>query len=628
MAADPLATIVITTHDRPELVQRALRSALAQTVENVEVLVVDDGSDPPFVSEVSDDRVHSIRRDRARGPSAARNAGLAAARGAWVTFLDDDDELAPDMVERSVGAAMGSELPAPVAVMSSVVVIDGEGTQLATHHPSTFTRGEHYLFEGRGGAGRVANSIVAPTEVVRAIGGFDEQLAAFQHDDFGLRLNAAASILGVDDPLYRMSTHSQTRVSSGLDSITKDMERTLAKHADLFRRHPATHASYMATLGLYHLKAGRWGPAVRWATRAVVRDPGQPKVWRYGIATAGGPTGLDFARRVRTLVTSARHRLRRPPKGFAWSPLTKRRIHKYSRRALDYGRAVVALPLSRTGLALMRRRLVNLEADARRQVLMLSVYRRRNADVLGTLVTEARRRDWDVRLWALDCAEPTLASWTAGVGPGSKLPLLNALARTADLARFEWLVVVDDDFRIRQGSLSLLLSVAEHARLDLVQPAHTERSHRTFAITTRRPLTIARWTSFVEAGPAFAVRRPWISEVLPFAEDHEMGWGVELEWFELGRRGARLGIVDATAVQHLHPAGREYGVTDEADRLRHLLRHRGLDSIRDIQRTVATWRPWQTEAPWTSTNRSRIAGTPGRLPPSFPRAERDPGPVQ
>src|SRR5205807_1228285 len=117
----------------------------------------------------------------------------------------DDDVLCPEMVRCSIAAALRSELAQPVAVMSAVLVegVAGRDAEFVTPAPA-LRRGEHYFLEGRGGSGRVANTLVAPTDVLRAIGGFDEHLRAFQHDDLGLRLNAVASIQGIDEPLYHM----------------------------------------------------------------------------------------------------------------------------------------------------------------------------------------------------------------------------------------------------------------------------------------------------------------------------------------------------------------------------------------------------------------------------------------
>src|ERR1700730_16174751 len=119
----PLVTVVVTTRDRPVLAARAVRSALNQTMRDLEVIAVDDASSEGFVAQ-SDDRVRAIRRDQSTGVCGARNAGLHEARGSWITFLDDDDELVPEMVELSLGAADRSELPRPVSVLSGLAVID------------------------------------------------------------------------------------------------------------------------------------------------------------------------------------------------------------------------------------------------------------------------------------------------------------------------------------------------------------------------------------------------------------------------------------------------------------------------------------------------------------------------
>jgi glycosyltransferase involved in cell wall biosynthesis len=594
----PVASIVITTHNRPELVARAIASARAQTMRDLEVIVVDDGSRPPYVADVADDRVRVIRRDHAGGPSAARNTGLAAARGAWVTFLDDDDELAPDMLRQSIAAAETADVPTPVAVMSAVRVQDVEGRPLGTLVPATLARGEHFFLERRGAYGRACNSLVAPTEVLREIDGFDVDLDVFQHDDLGLRLNRVASIVGVAEPLYRMTDHGEARVSGRGTAIPADMERTLAKHPEAFRQHRDGHARYMSTLAFYHLKTGNWGPALRWSARAVARDPRQPRAWAFATAAVAGPQAIDAVRRSTALASWRARQARGPAVPTPWWTLARRRAKKYGGRLLAYPRALLAWPFARLTWARARRRRPELGAGPTGPVLLLSVYRRRNASTLERAATEAVDRGWDVRLWALDDAAPSLAALTVGSGAGSRFPLLNALVEGADLERYEWVVVVDDDVRLPRRSLGTFLSIAEQAGLDLVQPAHSARSHHTFAINVQRPSALARRTSFVESGPAFAVRRPWVGRTLPFAPDHEMGWGVELDWHDLAGAGARLGIVDAVAARHLVPVGGGYPKDRETDILERRLRERGLTAFRDFHHSLGVWRAWQPEPPW------------------------------
>jgi hypothetical protein len=437
--------------------------------------------------------------------------------------------------------------------------------------------------------------LVIPTRVAREIGGFDERITVFQSDDFGLKLNRVASILAIDEALYQLVHHHHPRLTERHAAIARDMELTLAAHADAFARHRRRHARYMGRLGTYHLQAGNWRAAVRWCGRALVRDRFRRREWGTFAAAVAGPYSLAAYRRLRGLGRA----VTRPEAGVGLGTLTRRRLRKAARRVLDLPRAAMLEPLARLTWAMIRRRQPGLVAVRSRPVLLLSVYRRRNAALLAPAVEEARAEGWEVRLWALDESDPALAPWTSGSGPGAKFPLLNGLVEETDLVRFEWIVVADDDVALAPGSLTSLLSVAELAGLDLVQPAHTELSHRTFPITERRALAVARRTSFVEIGPLFAVRRPWLERVVPFPAHHEMGWGLELDWFDLAGEGARLGIVDVTGMRHRGPVGRDYRWRDEHARIRTEVEARGLGSFRELQQTLGTWRPWQLDPPWS-----------------------------
>lgn len=106
-----LVSVIVPTKDRPQLLEKALHSVLGQTYRNFEVIVVDDGSSPPVVLEaalVTDGRIRVLRMEVSRGPSAARNAGIEAARGAMITFLDDDDEFTPSRIENALSVLRDS----------------------------------------------------------------------------------------------------------------------------------------------------------------------------------------------------------------------------------------------------------------------------------------------------------------------------------------------------------------------------------------------------------------------------------------------------------------------------------------------------------------------------------------
>jgi len=87
------------------LLERAIRSVLNQTCQNFEIIVVNDCSTDDteeIINKFKDRRIRYIRHDRNKGRAASRNAGIRHARGAYITFLDDDDEMLPLKLERQL----------------------------------------------------------------------------------------------------------------------------------------------------------------------------------------------------------------------------------------------------------------------------------------------------------------------------------------------------------------------------------------------------------------------------------------------------------------------------------------------------------------------------------------------
>lgn len=114
---------VIPTRNRPDLVYRAVRSALSQTYPAAEIIVVVDGPDEATaraLAELDGARVKVVALPENVGPSGARNAGVREAKGTWIAFLDDDDEWLPSKLERQIEAARRSRFPFPVIATSFV----------------------------------------------------------------------------------------------------------------------------------------------------------------------------------------------------------------------------------------------------------------------------------------------------------------------------------------------------------------------------------------------------------------------------------------------------------------------------------------------------------------------------
>lgn len=113
----PTVSVVIPTRNRPDLVLRAVRSALAQTLSPLEIIVVVDGRDPFTVEalrKIGDKRLQVVELESSVGASEARNRGVQQARGEWVAMLDDDDEWLAMKLEKQVEAAEHSPFSNPI----------------------------------------------------------------------------------------------------------------------------------------------------------------------------------------------------------------------------------------------------------------------------------------------------------------------------------------------------------------------------------------------------------------------------------------------------------------------------------------------------------------------------------
>jgi succinoglycan biosynthesis protein ExoO len=139
----PTASIVIPAHNAASFVHEAIASAQEQSLKDIEIIVVDDGSTDATSDIVSsfvtrDPRVIPIRRAMQGGPSAACNTGFDRARGRWIVLLDADDLFLPQRVERLValGEATGADLIADDLLQRDFV----SGADLGRHFGEAMMR--------------------------------------------------------------------------------------------------------------------------------------------------------------------------------------------------------------------------------------------------------------------------------------------------------------------------------------------------------------------------------------------------------------------------------------------------------------------------------------------------------
>ena len=210
----PLVSVIIPTRNRAELLSQALESALAVGTANadrftLEILVIDDGSSDDTAQVARRYPVQLLQAENAHGASAARNVGLAKARGDFITFLDDDDVWLPANVgtqltwlERhpAAGAAFGlAQRTTPDLAPLGDPVPEGSPVsgwvfeQLLTFWPQLGT-------------------ILVRAEAARAAGPFDVSLLAGEDWDWLLRIAKRWPIGWIEMPLMLFRQRASTDV--------------------------------------------------------------------------------------------------------------------------------------------------------------------------------------------------------------------------------------------------------------------------------------------------------------------------------------------------------------------------------------------------------------------------------
>ncbi len=288
----PDVSVVIPTKNRPALIGRAVASALAQEGPSVEVVVVDDGSDPDAARAIedvcrADPRVVHVRNAESIGNPASRNRGFDEATGHLWCTLDDDDEFLPGKLRAQVEVLERAGADDVVAVAGVELIWSGreplvqlprigpEPVRLDTN-PDPLARLSPRLF---------LNTYLVPAELMRKVEGYDPVLRWGEHTDLFLRLQKVARFAGV--PVVGTRVHRDA--AAGLarqawDRKVIGVSRILEKHADVFERAPKLRAVWLDGLGMAYLRTGRRAEARRTFRSALSANPRRGRILRHLVA--------------------------------------------------------------------------------------------------------------------------------------------------------------------------------------------------------------------------------------------------------------------------------------------------------------------------------------------------------
>lgn len=200
----PLVSVILPTHNRAALLPRAIRSVLAQSWENLELIVVDDASSdhtPTVVAGIKDSRLRYIRHQNNRFAAAARNSGIQVARGDFIAFQDDDDIWRIDKLERQLDVLTAA--PDEVGMNVCGYVRQGVDHSAYVGGQAAFRRLDWRVIRVMKDSGLIATPgwLLRREVLQRAGGGFDERLRTWEDWELWLRIARVCRITHLNEPL-------------------------------------------------------------------------------------------------------------------------------------------------------------------------------------------------------------------------------------------------------------------------------------------------------------------------------------------------------------------------------------------------------------------------------------------
>lgn len=209
-------SVVIATYERPDRCEDAIRAALAQTAEPLEVLVCDDGSSAPTRERLealaeSDERVRFLPLDQNTGtPGPARTLGVREAKGEWIAFCDDDDAWMPEKLARQVERTRRND----VDVIGTNALRSSDASAYFPDAPEEWRPSRADLLRDNP---LIISSVLVRRDLLLSTGGFLTERWARGVADYGMWLalaDAGARFVVLGEPLVRYDDAGTARMSA------------------------------------------------------------------------------------------------------------------------------------------------------------------------------------------------------------------------------------------------------------------------------------------------------------------------------------------------------------------------------------------------------------------------------
>lgn len=231
MTNNPLVSIIIPCHNQGHFISQAIESALAQTYQNIEVVVVNDGStdNTRKVMESYGEQIQYIEKENG-GPSSARNSGVLGSSGEWLQFLDADDIITSNKIEKQALGGLPSYVGCVYSGWRDVHVCGEIMASCFPKVPSDFVKA--FLT----GNMLTPSAILIRRTAFESAGGFDEGLKGFEDWDLWFRIALDGWRFVSVDGIYTIHRIHENNLSGNSESMLEQSLLLLDKMEGIVRR--------------------------------------------------------------------------------------------------------------------------------------------------------------------------------------------------------------------------------------------------------------------------------------------------------------------------------------------------------------------------------------------------------
>ena len=230
-----MISVVLPSYNRAHILPRAIESILGQTYKDIELIIVDDGSSDntaEVVGRFSDSRIVYVRQENA-GACAARNNGIAHARGDYIAFQDSDDIWHQDKLEKQLAALQNTGADVVFCRMNRMVGGKKVGLVSDYFHEGFLPKDEVPMSIG-------TQTLVGKSEVFMQER-FDSEMPRFQEFEMLVRAQKSFSIYCMEEPLVDYLLQKDS-ISANVSSIMAAWRLILKKHPDFLTQYKSSRA--------------------------------------------------------------------------------------------------------------------------------------------------------------------------------------------------------------------------------------------------------------------------------------------------------------------------------------------------------------------------------------------------